>query len=46
MMKWEREEAWVLILDVTDYVSEQTNSENISGDEAGDGRRLFFLKKI
>lgn len=46
MMKWEREEAWVLILDVTDYVSEQTNSESISGDEAGDGQRLFFLKEI
>lgn len=44
MMKWKREETRGLILDVADYVIEQTNWENISGDEAGWG--LFFLNKI
>lgn len=46
MMKWEREEAWVLIIDVTDCVAEQTNSEGIFGDTAGDGWGLFFRRKI
>lgn len=46
MMKREREEAKVLILDVTDYVTEQTNSESISRDKARGGWNLFFLQKI
>lgn len=46
MMKWEREAAPVLILDVTDYVLEQTNSESISGDEAGDGSGVVLPQNI
>lgn len=45
-MKWERGEAWVLILDGTDYVTEQTNLESITADEAGVGWGLLFLSKI
>lgn len=46
MMKWEKGETQMLILDVRDYVAQQINSESITGDEAGDGWGLFFLSKI